>query len=47
MVIGVFMNLSIAIVGAPSSIGIKPYDNGEARQLDHAPGVFRELVLLV
>jgi hypothetical protein len=37
------MNRTIAIVGAPSSIGIRPYDNGEPRQLDLAPGVLREL----
>ena len=30
------MNRTIAIVGAPSSIGIRPYDNGEPRQLDRA-----------
>src|SRR6202049_2364777 len=40
------MDRSIAIVGAPSSIGIKPYDSGEARQLDRAPRVFRELGLV-
>jgi len=40
------MNRPIAIVGAPSSIGIKPYDNGEARHLDRAPGVLRELGLI-
>jgi hypothetical protein len=40
------MNRSIAIVGAPSSIGIRPYDSGEARQLDRAPGVLRELCLV-
>jgi arginase len=40
------MNRNIAIVGAPSSIGIKPYDSGEARQLDQAPRVFRELGLV-
>jgi len=33
----------IAIVGAPSSIGIRPYDSGETRQLDQAPRVWREL----
>jgi arginase len=37
---------SIAILGAPSSIGIRPYDTGEIRQLDRAPGVFRELGLV-
>jgi arginase len=40
------MNRSIAIVGAPSSIGIRPYDSGQSRQLDRAPGVFRELGLV-
>jgi hypothetical protein len=37
------MNRRIAIVGAPSSIGIRPYDTGEARHLDRAPGVLRQL----
>ena len=37
------MNRPIALVGAPSSIGIRPYDNGEARHLDRAPAVLREL----
>jgi arginase len=40
------MDRSIAILGAPSSIGIRPYDTGESRQLDQAPGVFRELGLV-
>jgi arginase len=40
------MNRSIAIVGAPSSIGIRPYDSGEPRHLDRAPGVLRELGLV-
>jgi arginase len=40
------MNRRMAIVGAPSSIGIRPYDSGEARQLDRAPGVLRELSLV-
>lgn len=40
------MDRSIAIVGAPSSIGIRPYDSGETRQLDRAPGVLRELGLV-
>jgi arginase len=40
------MNRSIAIVGAPTSIGIRTYDNGEPRHLDRAPGVFRELGLV-
>jgi len=40
------MNRSIAIVGAPSSIGIRTYDNGKPRQLDRAPGVLRNLGLV-
>lgn len=37
----------ITIIGAPSSIGIRPYDHGrEARHLDRAPGVLRELGLV-
>lgn len=36
------MSRSISIVGAPSSIGIRPYDNGEARRLDLTPSVLRE-----
>jgi arginase len=37
------MNRPVAIVGAPSSIGIRPYDSGEVRHLDRAPGAFRKL----
>ena len=33
----------LAIVGAPSSIGIKPYDDGTMRGLDQAPNALREL----
>ena len=40
------MYRSVAIVGAPTSIGIRPYDSGQPRQLDRAPGVFRELSLV-
>lgn len=36
------MHRPIAIVGAPSSIGIRPYDDGTARRLDLAPKVLRE-----
>jgi arginase len=37
----------IAILGAPSSIGIRPYDEtNEPRRLDLAPGVLRELGLV-
>jgi arginase len=35
----------IAVVGAASSIGIRPYDDGRARHLDHAPAALRELGL--
>src|SRR5262245_3973731 len=40
------MNRPIAVVGAPSSIGIRPYDDGEPRDLDRAPGVLRERDLI-
>jgi arginase len=40
------MNRPIAVVGAPSSIGIRPYDDGEARHLDRAPNVLRERGLI-
>jgi arginase len=36
------MTRAIAIVGAPSSIGIRPYDDGVARHLDRAPAVLRQ-----
>jgi arginase len=36
----------IAIVGAVSNIGIRPYDNGSARSVDLAPRVLRELGLV-
>jgi len=36
------MNRPIAIVGAPSSIGIRPYDNGTPRRLDLAPNALRQ-----
>ena len=35
------MNRPIVIVGAPSSIGIRPYDDGTQRRLDLAPSVLR------
>ena len=40
------MDRPIAVVGAPSSIGIRPYDDGEPRHLDRAPGVLRERDLI-
>lgn len=36
------MTRPIALVGAPSTIGIKPYDDGGIRRLDLAPGALRE-----
>jgi arginase len=36
------MDRRIAIVGAPSSIGIRPYDDGAARHLNRGPAVLRE-----
>jgi arginase len=36
------MSRSISIVGAPSSLGIRPYEDGQARRLDLAPAVLRE-----
>ena len=35
------MRRPIAIVGAPSSIGIRPYDDGTVRRLDLAPAALR------
>jgi len=40
------MDRAIAVVGAPSSIGIRPYDDGEARYLHRAPAVLRERGLI-
>ena len=40
------MNRPIAVIGAPSSIGIRPYDDGIARHIDTAPGVLRERGLI-
>jgi arginase len=40
------VNRGIVVVGAPSSIGIRPYDSGETRQVDQAPRVLRELGLV-
>ncbi|MCI0347816.1 MAG: arginase family protein [Acidobacteriales bacterium] len=36
------MNRSIAVIGAPSSIGIRPYDDGNVRRLDLAPRALRD-----
>lgn len=35
------MHRPIAVLGAPSAIGIRPYDNGEVRRLDLAPAALR------
>jgi arginase len=40
------MARAIAVVGAPSSIGIRPYDDGVARHLNRAPHVLRERGLI-
>jgi arginase len=39
------VNRPIALLGAPSSIGIRPYDNGLPRRLDEGPGALRALGL--
>ena len=36
------MTRRVAVVGAPSSIGIRPYDDGLERHLNRAPAVLRE-----
>src|SRR5687767_5565375 len=36
------MSRTITIIGAPSSIGIKPYDDGTMRRLDLAPAALRQ-----
>lgn len=36
------MNRAITVVGAPSSIGIRPYADGNPRRLDLTPGFLRE-----
>jgi arginase len=36
----------VAVIGAASSIGIRPYDDREARHLDRAPGALRDLGLI-
>ncbi len=40
------MARAIAVVGAPSSIGIRPYDDGAVRHLNRAPQVLRERGLI-
>ena len=36
------MRRRVAVVGAPSSIGIRPYDDGQERHVNRAPAVLRE-----
>ena len=36
------MTREVALVGAPSSLGMRPYEDGEARHLDWAPRILRE-----
>ena len=40
------MTRPIAIIGAPSSIGLGPYDDGEVRHVNRAPSVLRERGLI-
>ena len=40
------MRPPITVLGAPSAIGIRPYDDGTPRRLDQAPRVLRELGLV-
>jgi arginase len=37
---------TLAILGAPSNLGLKPYDDGRPRQVNEAPRVYRELGLI-
>ena len=36
------MTRTVAVVGAPSNLGARPYDDGQPRALDYAPTVLRE-----
>jgi arginase len=40
------MKRPIAILGAPSNLGLKPYEDGRPRGVDRAPRVYRELGLV-
>jgi arginase len=40
------MKRSIAVVGAPSSVGIRPYDDGQTRYVTRCPSVLRERGLI-
>lgn len=37
---------SVAVIGAPSNIGIRPYDDGRTRHLDRVPDILRERDLI-
>ena len=37
---------SVAVIGAPSNIGIRPYDDGRMRHLDRVPDILRERDLI-
>ncbi|HKD33181.1 MAG TPA: arginase family protein [Gaiellaceae bacterium] len=36
------MDRTVAVIGAPSAIGIRPHDDGNVRRLDLTPGVLRD-----
>jgi len=36
----------LAVLGAPSNLGLKPYDDGRPRRVDEAPQVYRDLGLI-
>src|SRR5262245_47115611 len=36
------MTRTVAVVGAPSNLGARPYDDGQPRSLDYAPTVLRQ-----
>ncbi|HKI04197.1 MAG TPA: arginase family protein [Thermoanaerobaculia bacterium] len=38
--------MKLTVLGAPSNLGLKPYDDGRPRQVDQAPRVYRELGLV-
>ena len=40
------MKRRIAVIGAASSIGIRPYDSGDVRHLDRAPATLRRLEIV-
>jgi arginase len=40
------MDRCVAVIGAPSSIGIRPYDDGQTRHLNRSPEVLRERGLI-